>query len=401
MRCSKVVPCLLAILGMLGVTPVLAHAAPVVGAASYAGAVQTVPPLARVRVFDRANALQPQPVALTVEGLSVKVEVAQNQPCPVYGILMGDEEPSTAPPEQHCTVATLVAQAPGRPVFRQVIASLIVGDVGGMLGSLQVALYHLDKSAGPPQLLVSGYTMGAHCCTVSAIVGSNGAGQWVVAPLATQDGDGTPGVVDINHDGGRQFVLWDQRFNYVFAPYVWSVLPVVIDEYTQGSVRTVTTQPAYAAFLRAYFRRGFPSFRAPPPPDRKVVNGFLAAYVANSANLGQLRAGWTYMLHWYDRHADDQDTWCALDPTVQVRGVTGCPAAYVRKIAYPQKLALFLLKTGYITPAQCAAFGYDPAKIQARQTAIRTANTAHWRAAHPDQAMATDATRPKQGGMTQ
>lgn len=391
MRCSTVVPCLLAVLASVTIMPVLAPAAPLARPTPDAQALQSVRPLARVRIFDRANAVAPQPVTLKVEDLAVQVEVAGKQPCPVHGILMGDEEPATAPPTQHCTVATLVAQTPGRPVFRQVIASLITGDEGGMLASLQLALYHLDTSKGPPQILVSGYTMGAHCCTVSAIVGSNPAGQWVVTPLVTQDGDGTPGVVDINHDGGRQFVLWDQRFNYVFAPYVWSVLPLVINDYAQGSLRTVTTVPAYAPFLRAYFRQGFPSFRAPPPPERKVVNGFLAAYVANSANLGQLAAGWTYMLHWYDRHTSDLDTWCALDPSVQAGGITGCPARYVRTIPYPQKLALFLLKTGYITPAQCAALGYDPARIQVRQAATRAANTVQWRAAHPPQAQAAPA----------
>lgn len=342
-----------------------------------------VPPLARAVIFDRINHTSPQPVALEVEGISVQVEVAQQQPCPGKAILMEASNPAPAGGEPPCTVATLVLKAPGHPAFRQDIAPLITGDDGGMLGTLRLALYHLDKSGGPLQVLLSGYTMGAHCCTVAAIVGLDDTGQWRVTPLPSQDGDGTPVVLDINHDGGRQFVLGDQQFNYVFASYAWSVLPVVIYDYTPGTLRNVTTQPAYAPFLRAGFRRDFPAFRAPPPPDRKDINGFLAAYVANSANLGQLRSGWMYMRHWYDRRADSGQTWCALDPSVKVRGAEGCPAPYQRKVPYPQALALFLLQTGYITHAQCVALGYDPEKIVREQAAVQAATTARWHAAHP------------------
>ncbi|MFT8418834.1 MAG: thylakoid lumen protein [Acetobacter sp.] len=384
MRCFGVVACLLAFSGMVALAPTSAVAgARSVNAVPQVEPPQKVPPLARALVFDRSHQPTPQPVALKVEDMSVLVEVAARQPCPDKAILMEPQDSPPAPAEQGCTVATLVVHAPGHSVFRQAIASLIMGDEGGMVSTLRLSLYHLDRSGGPLQIVVSGYTMGAHCCTVAAIVGLDGAGQWAVTHLPEQDGDAPPTVVDINHDGGRQFVLKDQRFNYVFASYVWSVLPIVVYDYAHAQLRTVTTQPDYASFLLAYFRQGFPAFKAPPPPDRKGVNAFLAAYVANSANLGRFRAGWTYMLHWYDRSADDDQTWCALDPSVQDGGVSSCPTAYVRKTAYPQKLALFLLQTGYITHAQCVAVGYDPEKIQIGQDAIRAANTAHWRAAHP------------------
>lgn len=384
MRHPGTAVCLLASLGLFA--PVGATAAPP-RARSPAPAATTeperVPPLARAVIFDRIANQPPRPVALEVEGMSVLVQVAPQQPCPGKGILMEGQDPAPPEPEPACTVATLEVQAPGHPTFRQTIASLIVGEGGGALGTLNLYVYQLDRSGGPLEVLLSGYTMGAHCCTVSAIVGLDGAGQWRVTPLPAQDGDGLPVVLDINHDGRRQFVLSDQQFNYVFASYAWSVLPVVIYDYASGVLRNVTTQPAYAPFLRAGFRRDFPAFRAPPPPDRKDINGFLAAYVANSANLGQLRLGWMYMRHWYDRRADTGQTWCALDPSVRGGDASSCPAPYVRKVDYPQALALFLLQTGYITHAQSVALGYDPEKIQRAQAAERAATTARWRAAHP------------------
>lgn len=337
--------------------------------------------LATAVVFDRFNHLQPRPMLLKFADVSVQVEVAERQPCPARGILMEDEAP---PPEQGqlCTVATLVEQAPNHPEFRQVIASLVRGD-NGALTTLHLALYQLEPGGALPQLLLSGYTGGAHCCAVSALVGADGTGQWHVSELPSQDGDSVPGVVDINHDGGRQFVFSDQRFNYRFAPYVWSVMPLVIYEYAQGQIKTVTTQPAYRPFLTAYFRHDFAS-GAITSFAQGEVNGFLAAYVANSANLGQLQAGWNYMLRRYNRSMEQMDmTWCALDKSVWGQGVTACPAPYVHLVPYPQQLALFLLQSGYITHAQCVALGYDPEKIQQEQDAIRAADTARWHATHP------------------
>ena len=388
MRHPGTAVCLLAALGLFA--PVVATATPPRArrpapgpSCRHHGARACAATDPRAVIFDTITNQPPRPVALEVEGMSVQVQVAPQKPCPNAGILMAAEGSAPPEPESACTVATLEVQAPGHPIFRQAIASLIVGEDGGALGTLNLFVYQLDRHGGPLEVLLSGYTMGAHCCMVSAIVGLDGAGQWRVTPLPSQDGDALPAVLDINHDGGRQFVLGDQQFNYVFASYAWSVLPVVVYDYASGVLRNVTTQPAYAPFLRAGFRRDFPAFRAPPPPERKDINGFLAAYVANSANLGQLRSGWMYMRHWYDRRADSGQTWCALDPSVKVRGVEGCPAPYVRKVPYPQALALFLLQTGYITHAQCVALGYDPEKIQRAQAAVQATTTARWRAAHP------------------
>ncbi|MFT8863293.1 MAG: thylakoid lumen protein [Acetobacter fabarum] len=343
-----------------------------------------VRPLASALVFDRFEHIKPRSMELKFADASVQVEVAEHQPCPTRGILMDDEGEGPSPEAgQFCTVATLVAQAPNHPEFRQVIASLLTGD-NGALATLHLALYQLEAGDGPPQLLLSGYTGGAHCCTVSALVGADRTGTWHVSALPPQDGDGVSGAVDIKHDNGRQLIFLDERFNYRFESYVWSVKPIVIYEYAQGQLRNVTTQPAYRPFLRAYFRHDF----APNNMsgfDHGAVNGFLAAYVANSANLGQLQAGWQFMLRHYNRKTDNTGVvWCALDRSVwSPAGQEDCPAPYVRTVPYPQQLALFLLQTGYITHAQCVAFGYDPEKIRQTQEQVIARTTARWKAAHP------------------
>ncbi|MFT9417507.1 thylakoid lumen protein [Acetobacter sp.] len=342
-----------------------------------------VRPLASALVFDRFGRIKPRSMELKFTDVSVRVEVAEHQPCPTRGILMDNEEEGTSPgQEQFCTVATLVAQTPNHPEFRQVIASLLTGD-NGALDTLNLALYQMEAGDGPPQLLLFGYTGGAHCCTVSTLVGADRTGAWHVSALPPQDGDGASGVVDIKQDDGRQLIFQDERFNYRFESSVWSVRPIVIYEYTQGQLRNVTTQPAYRSFLRAYFRHDFVSDNI-SAFDHGAVNGFLAAYVANSANLGQLQAGWQFMLRHYNRKTDNTGVvWCALDKSVwSPAGQEDCPAPYVRTVPYPQQLALFLLQTGYITHAQCVTLGYDPEKIQQAQEQVIARTTARWKAAH-------------------
>lgn len=74
------------------------------------------------------------------------------------------------------------------------------------------------------------------------------------------------------------------------------------------------------------------------------VNGFLAAYVANKALIGELADGWKRMLKYYDKKSD----W----------GLTDCPQGYddqgkcigkeIHYQSFPQALRAFLVETGYI-----------------------------------------------------
>lgn len=74
-----------------------------------------VPPLARAVIFDRINHPSPQPVALEVEGISVQVEVAQQQPCPGKAILMEASNPAPAGGSHHARWQRWCSKRPATP----------------------------------------------------------------------------------------------------------------------------------------------------------------------------------------------------------------------------------------------------------------------------------------------
>ncbi|MFH7812886.1 MULTISPECIES: thylakoid lumen protein [Acetobacter] len=346
----------------------------------FSAVAQDVAPFVSANVFNAADRSFSQPLSVTVGELSVRVELAERQPCPSHGLLEGEQQATLLRSGGLCKVATLVASAPGHPDFRQVIAAL-GGGGKGTLSDLNLSFYYLEQGEVLPQVILSGFTGGTRCCLVSAIVGAGDAGQWYAVQLPEQNGFGPPSVVDVAHDGGRQFIFPDKRFDAVFAAYDFSVGPDVIYEYAQGKLNVITRQPRFRPYM-ALSVRAMPGEEDVPAPRSREVNGYLAGYVATSANAGQLQAGWRSMLARYNPQSPYLPKWCTLDKSAWGKGRMACPAPYVRTVPYPQQLALFLLQTGYITHAQCVALGYDPEKIQHEQDAIRTAATAHWHATH-------------------
>lgn len=375
MRCFRAVVCSLVVLGV-------AYGLPAIAAEQWYNPPSSVSPVVSATVFDASEQTGTQPMAVRVGELSVKMEVAEHQACSPHGLLMSEEDPTPLEPGQTCTLATLVMQAPEHPEFRQLIGSLATED-GGALRNLFFALYNLEAGQSGLQVVLSGFTGGAHCCMASAIVGAGPAGQWAAVKLPLQNGAGMPTIVDIHNDGGRQILFSDEQFDYTFASHAGSVLPDVIYEYAQGRLNTVTTQPRF----RSYLEHQLKQMAADMPDVGAEINGALAAYVATSANMGQLQAGWRFMLKRYDHAPFMEETWCMLDNAVLGHAPYGgaCPTQYTRTVPYPQKLALFLLHTGYITHAQCVALGYGPDKIKRDQAAIQAATTARWYAAHPAQ----------------
>jgi hypothetical protein len=81
------------------------------------------------------------------------------------------------------------------------------------------------------------------------------------------------------------------------------------------------------------------------------------------------------MLAAYDQKSTDGRSLCAVDERVWTKNSYGsrdCPDGEERLVAFPEALALHLVKLGYITPEQSAALGYDPAKVDAERKAATT-----------------------------
>lgn len=80
-------------------------------------------------------------------------------------------------------------------------------------------------------------------------------------------------------------------------------------------------------------------------------NGFLAAYVANKALVGEFGEGWQRMMKHYDRESDWGLTRCEAG----YDDGGNCQAPEVSYKNYPQALRAFLIETGYIKAADVPA----------------------------------------------
>ena len=200
--------------------------------------------------------------------------------------------------------------------------------------SLQIA--EIDPGNPHPEVVVSFYSGGAHCCSDTSVITSSADGSsWQVVKVGDFDG-GPLLATDINRDGTYEFETRDNAFLYTFACYACSEAPLELLTVENGAVKNVTTdpsfRPAHAAWLKTMIGN---------VPDEDV-NGFLAGYVGEKILLGEGKEAWTLMLKYYDKQSD----W-GLDSCDQPLNEQGeCPGQTVRLI-FPDALERMLNENGY------------------------------------------------------
>ena len=200
--------------------------------------------------------------------------------------------------------------------------------------SLQIA--ELDQSNPYPEVVVSFFTGGAHCCSVTHVITSNEDGSdWSVVDAGEFDG-GPMLAVDLDGNGAYEFETRDNAFLYAFACYACSQAPLQILALQDGKIVDVSEaarfKPAHAAWLKNMIVS---------VPDQDV-NGFLAGYVGQKIRLGEGREAWDLMLKYYDRNTDWGLEVCATE-----RDEAGaCPGETI-KLTFPEALERMLKKNGY------------------------------------------------------
>jgi hypothetical protein len=161
-----------------------------------------------------------------------------------------------------------------------------------------------------------------------------------VIDAGKMDGDGFA-LEDINADGGAELVGIDNSFLYAFASYAESNAPTRIKKLIGGELKDVTQEPAY----RRYLRQQVLAMEATASPGSWHSNGFLAAWVAAKALIGEGVEAWSRMLLNYDRNSD----WELAECTVPLP-LDECPDEGRRKIDFPAALKNLLTANGYSIP---------------------------------------------------
>ncbi len=167
-------------------------------------------------------------------------------------------------------------------------------------GSAKATIVRLEGVE--PQILFQHFTYGAHCCVVSKIA-TKIAGHWRVVPGETLDGEGGYDFLPIDGGGHAALIASDQSFLYAFTGYASSLAPIEIKELQGDHLVDITREARVSKVVIASLQEIEASATK---NDLWHENGFLAAWVATKALLGEGPAAWAKMLKNFDDAADWQ-----------------------------------------------------------------------------------------------
>jgi hypothetical protein len=149
-----------------------------------------------------------------------------------------------------------------------------------------------------PEVIVTLFTGGAHCCNYSLIYYFNPqANQYQVLKQKWGNlGFNPKDLKDLDGDGHLELVTVDDRFAYAFSSYVSSYPPILILSYQQGKFINVTRK--YPKLVRKNAAEAWESYKLNiksqllPSDPGESVRPPLAAYLALKSLLGEKKEGW-------------------------------------------------------------------------------------------------------------
>ena len=147
-----------------------------------------------------------------------------------------------------------------------------------------LALENIDRDAAP-EVLLDTFTGGAHCCFKTDVY------DWLAAKhkyrrVVTNWRDAGYNLRNVGGDRRPEFVSADARFAYEFAPYAFSGFPARIFHFAGTHFKPVTS--SFPAIVRRNAK--FWLTKADQAPSGTSVRGYLAAYAADRALLGEGQA---------------------------------------------------------------------------------------------------------------
>lgn len=213
---------------------------------------------------------------------------------------------------------TLTITRRGKPLFDGPVANRVNRGGDDLLGLCRVSNLDVRDLDGDqePEILLSNYSGGAHCCLSSLIYYYDRA-TLSYKRLDQFWGNGGAGLEDLDQDGRPEFVSRDDRFAYAFASYAASSYPIQIWRYAKGDIKDVTRLYPQEVYGDAYelwqrYQQIKQDFELPAIDQDISANGanlgpvraVLAAYMADKYMLNQEVDGWKRLAQlypWRDR----------------------------------------------------------------------------------------------------
>lgn len=204
-----------------------------------------------------------------------------------------------------------------------------------------VQIAEMDPSNPYPEVLLSSFTGGAHCCNQIKVLTSDRSGQqWREVKLGPFDGAASP-AEDPLRNGRYLIVDVDNRFLYRFACYACSTAPARIWQLEGEEFLDVSRRLEFKPLHQRNLQRMAEWFQQKNPES---PNSFLAGYVANKVLVGEPYDGWDRMTQRYDASSD----WGLRECKGEMDDNGKCLVREIVYSSFPEALRAFLVDTGYI-----------------------------------------------------
>jgi serine protease Do len=198
----------------------------------------------------------------------------------------------------------------------------------------------LDAATDEPQLVVTRYSGGAHCCTTTWIVTKpKGSAGYVLLQAETLDGEGYQ-FIESQGDGTLILTNPDNAFLYAFDSYAGSFAPLQYKRLVNAEFENISNRPETLSLRKQDL--AYLEFHTTLDQTKWSANGFLVAWVATRIRLGFGEDAWTTAIENHDRNSEFGMQECEGGKELEI-----CPDDMIKRVPFPKALATFLQETGY------------------------------------------------------
>jgi hypothetical protein len=176
----------------------------------------------------------------------------------------------------------------GKQLYHRPVTSKYCADscqVGLVPSQKPVQVVNFGDTGGAPDVLLSLYTGGAHCCSVAQVF-SYDPGTQTYSMVEHNFGDPGYRLERLSSAGGREFVTADDSFAYTFTDFAASGLPVQVLQLQGRSFDNVTTQ--FPGLIGADAKQWITAYRKMASEHYSDSVGVIAAWAADEYMLGHV-----------------------------------------------------------------------------------------------------------------